>query len=1108
MRFKNIVFILFVLLIIVASTASVKDERKLKVVTSEFEPFVIEKDNKFEGLDIDILNAFAKEKGYSLQFIKVTFPEIWQKLDKGEANVACGALYFTRERAEKYIPSKGYFTTGLVIVSNASSPLNNENDLKFKRVGVKKDATGETFAKNLNSQDFSLQIVSYPTTEECFSALKKGEIDALLNDYISSRIIINKNYLGEMVISSSPLGVAYLEENDLVFYFSKDKDSQNVLREFNQFLDSLKKSGDLEKIKKKWISEPYFSRKEFYLRFLILAVLVVFFILLVAFHQRRTLKKRALSISEKKYKDLIYEAPIAVLIHKEGKLLFANKELCKMFGYEKEDLPNGFPVIKLFAEGEHQKLLSYLEARKKETYAPMNYEVYGLRSDGTAFPVEIDVSIVELSGQKVTLLFIKDVSERKKAFEELRKSEEKFRKVFESISEGIFISTKEGKPVLSNPALVKMLGYESLEEILNRDIEKEGYLDPNERKRFKEIMEKEGKVENFETVWLKKDKTPIYVIESAHALRDDKGNIFAYEGIVRDITERKKAEELLRESETYYRSLFENAHDAIMVFEPENEIIIDANQLCLKLYGFKREELIGSSLEKISKDVPKGKERIKELFRKGRISNFETVHYKKDGTEMVLEINASLLLYKGKEVILTINRDITEKKMAEKIIVERNRQLLALLESAQAMGSFTDLKLSAESICKSLINTFSLKMAWIGLVVPESTELKVIASAGFDEGYTQKVKVRWDESERAKGPTGRCIVKRTPVVMRVDDPDFAPWREEAKKRGYKIVCAFPLINEDTVRGALTLYSNDENAFTPHTMETLEIFARHASMAIVTASLYEEANRTIQEVLETVIEKEKLYKELNSKAQLLEKSEERFRKIVEKARGILLTFDNKGIITYFNEYAQEFFGFKEEEILGKSLYETIVPAKESTGRDLKNLLENIIEDPNKYATNINENITKDGRRVWIAWTNRPIFDEEGNIKEVLSVGTDITEMKTNELSFEKYQTILSEVFSTGMGIIFEKDLEGNILKSTFNHQWETRLKERWQKVFDFLANEPSKEIFLNKVKNAVYPIYKILKIEVCEGEIWKILETERVVFQKESKIIKGFLVRIL
>lgn len=1105
MRLRKFV-LLFILISINFFLEHICQDKTLKVVTADFEPFSMEKDDKFVGLDIDILEAFANENRYSLKFETLSFQEIWQKLDNGEADLACGALYLTEERAKKYLPSNSYFTTGLVIVSPSNLPLNSINELKYKKIGVKKRATGEKFAQELNSRDFSLQIISFNTTEECFAALARGEIDALLNDYISSRIIINRNYLGDMVISSTSLGILYLEESKLVFYFNKERKKE--AEEFNHFLEKFKKSGKLDGLKKRWVSEVFIPSKKLYYRLFLLAFFLISLIFIVALYQRKILSKKALLISEKRFKELVYEAPIAIIIHKDGNLLFANKELYKMFGYKKEDLQNGFPVIKLFAEGEHQKLLSYLEAIKKDENAPLSYEVYGLKSNGVAFPVEVDVSIMKLSNEKVTILFIKDISDKKKVFEELRNSEEKFRKVFESVSEGIFISSKEGKPLLANPALIKMLGFETLDEVLERDIEKEGYLDPNERKRFQDIMEKEGKVENFETVWLKKDKTPIYVIESAHALRDDKGYIFAYEGTVRDISERKKNEELIKESEIYYRSLFENAHDAIMVFELENEIILDANQLCLKMYGFSRDEMIGLSLEKISKDVGKGKERLKELLKKGKLNNFETVHYRKDGKEIIFEINASLIYYKGKTAVLSINRDITQKKLSEKIILERNRQLLALLESALAMGSFTDLKLSAESICRSVIKTFSLEMAWIGLVVPESTELKVIASAGLDEGYTDKVSVRWDESQKAKGPTGRCIVYRTPIIMRVDDPNFALWKSEAEKRGFKVVCAFPLIHEDTVRGALTLYAKDEKSFNSYSMETLEIFARHAAMAVVTASLYEEANKTVQEVLESALEREKLYKELERKSLQYQISERKFRNIVEKARGILLTFDKEGIITYFNEYAQEFFGFKEDEILGKTLFETIVPIEESTtGRDLKILLEDIMLDPNKYASNINENVTKSGKRVWIAWTNRPILDENGKIKEILSVGTDITELKLSQIGFEKYRTILAEVFSTGMGIIYEKDFDGYLLSSTFNKNWEPKIKENWEKVFDFLQKDSSSKIFLNNAKNAILPIHRILEIKVCEGEFWKIVETGRAVLEKDSKKIVGFVVRI-
>lgn len=821
-------------------------KEKIKVVSAFFEPFVFEKNGEIIGFDIDLLRQFSLENDYEIEIQIVDFKDIWEKLDKEEADIACGALYFTEDRARKYLASDGYFKTGLVIVSPYEKPINTVLQLKNKNVGVKIGATGENFAKSLNMDGFPINIFPFKSTEESFEALKRREIDCLLNDFISSKLLIQKKYIGEFVISQYQNEPSFLEKNDLVFYFIKQK--PYLHKRFNTFLENLKQKGTLQNLSLKWIPEITYSKKGLLLSIITLSLVLIIFIFFVTLFQQKRIKKRAYYLSEKKYKELLYEAPIPIIIHKEGKLIFANKKVFEDFGYDENVVKEGYDILNFVAENEREKIKNYIKLRTEGKEVPINYETWILKADGTTIPVEVNVKLITLGGQKLILLFLNDLTEKKRIFEELKKSEEKYRKIFENVSEGIFISTVDGKPILANPALIKMLGYENLEECLKRDIENEGYLNPEDRKKFKELIERDGKVENFETKWLKKDGTPIWVIESAFPLYDEKGEIFAYEGTVRDITERKKAEELLRESEEYYRTLFENAHDAIMVFEPEKEIILDCNEMCAKLYGYKKEELIGTSLESLTKYVEKGKERIEELLKKGVLKNFETTHFKKDRTEMILEVNASLIKYRGKVAILSINRDITEKKKSEKLILERQKQLLALLESAEAMGTYTDLKASANSICLSIINSFNLDMAWIGLVVPESTELKVIASAGNDNGYTEKVKVRWDESERAQGPTGRCIVTRKTTIMRVSDPKFSPWREEAEKRGFKVVCAIPLISGDHVRGALTLYSADENFFTPYQLETLEIFARHATMAIVTASLYEEANRTIQELL--------------------------------------------------------------------------------------------------------------------------------------------------------------------------------------------------------------------------------------------------------------------
>jgi len=148
-------------------------------------------------------------------------------------------------------------------------------------------------------------------------------------------------------------------------------------------------------------------------------------------------------------------------------------------------------------------------------------------------------------------------------------------------------------------------------------------------------------------------------------------------GIAVDITDRKLADEALKQSERDYRAIFEQAHDAIIIFVPESEIILEVNRRACELYGFSRSEFIGMSIETISKNPANGKDKVKQTREMGEYLNFETVQYRKDGSEMFLEVNASTIKYQGSEAIITINRDITERKTA----ADELRKSLSLLTS-------------------------------------------------------------------------------------------------------------------------------------------------------------------------------------------------------------------------------------------------------------------------------------------------------------------------------------------------------------------------------------------------------------------------------------------
>lgn len=128
---------------------------------------------------------------------------------------------------------------------------------------------------------------------------------------------------------------------------------------------------------------------------------------------------------------------------------------------------------------------------------------------------------------------------------------------------------------------------------------------------------------------------------------------------------------------------------------------------------------------------------------------------------------------------------------------------------------------------------------------------------------------------------------------------------------------------------------------------------------------------------------------------IKESEEKYRELVENANSSIVKMDKNGNITFFNEFAEKFFGFSKEEIIGKNVVGTIVPDTESSGRNLKKLVYEILKNPEAYHCHENENITKENKRVWVSWANRSIYNEKGELTGVLSVGTDITERKQIE-----------------------------------------------------------------------------------------------------------------
>ena len=171
-------------------------------------------------------------------------------------------------------------------------------------------------------------------------------------------------------------------------------------------------------------------------------------------------------------------------------------------------------------------------ARTIGVLAVQHYQEEGAYSEG-------DLEFLSSVADQIALAV-----ERKRSEKAIRDAEEKYRSIFEQSSEGIFQNTPDGAFLSANPALARMLGFDSPEELINEraDIKRQGYVDPALRDKFKETLEKNGFIIGFEYEVYRKDGAKIWVAESSRIVRDAEGRALYYEGSVQDITERKRAE--------------------------------------------------------------------------------------------------------------------------------------------------------------------------------------------------------------------------------------------------------------------------------------------------------------------------------------------------------------------------------------------------------------------------------------------------------------------------------------------------------------------------------------------------------------------------------------
>ena len=373
----------------------------------------------------------------------------------------------------------------------------------------------------------------------------------------------------------------------------------------------------------------------------------------------------------------------------EGNFTFFNAAMSRMLGYAPSKLVG--MNYRAYLGGEDAKKVYEAFLRVFRTGEPekgFDYEL--IRKDGSRFPIAMSVSLIrDKNGRPAGFRGLaRDISARKRAEEALQKSEKKFRQIVENIRDIYFRCNLEGKLIMVSRSALPKMGYDTVEELIGRPMASL-YVYPERREHYLRTLHEKGHVDDYGVQIKKKDGTPIDVSVSSSFCFDDQGSPVGIEGIIRDISERKRMEEELRCNEARYRLMADNIRDLIWTMDLKMNLTYVSPSM-QTMYGYSPEEARGSRFEKLltsdsARKVLELYKIIRDLMKQKTLSGkgfSETLvleHIRKDGSTFWGETRVSITVDGGGLIvgIQAVTRDITERKRAESLSKDKEAAEIA-----------------------------------------------------------------------------------------------------------------------------------------------------------------------------------------------------------------------------------------------------------------------------------------------------------------------------------------------------------------------------------------------------------------------------------------------
>jgi len=421
----------------------------------------------------------------------------------------------------------------------------------------------------------------------------------------------------------------------------------------------------------------------------------------------------------KETKTLIDELPQAVYeIDKKGNFTFLNQTAIEIWGFTKSELKNGLSSLQTLIPEDRPRAINNINKLFSGNKLEVN-EYTAIKKDGTTFPILIYGSPKYKNGEIVgTRGVVVDISKLKNIEKILLKSQQEFSSLFNSSPEALIYIDDKSNILNINAQFTKLFGY-TLKEIKGRNIDN-GIIHSQKRIYEGENLTKKalkGFV-NYETIRKRKDGSefPVFISSAPVKINNKlKGVITLYQ----DITERKKAEEELRQSEEKFAGIFKNIPDAAF-YQDTKGTILDINPRFTKVFGYTKENILGKNIDEIglypTSRMKEGKDLTRKTLNKD-LTNFETIRQKKDGTLVPVRISTSFVKIKDKVTgIIALYQDINERKQSEKI-------QKVLYNISKAANSNISLKGLYNTIHKELGKIIDTSNFYIALIDENKDEL-------------------------------------------------------------------------------------------------------------------------------------------------------------------------------------------------------------------------------------------------------------------------------------------------------------------------------------------------------------------------------------------------